>query len=98
MKPGYLFISNGTKGTKEQEESLSPYQTGSFDTASIYAANYLGFKIYRGINRINAENIKGLDYEMYFYNQHIYRNVFDIYYNFIAFKNLRRFLQSHPDV
>ena len=98
MKPGYLFISNETKGTIENEMSLAPYHTGSFDAASIYAANHLGFKIYRGINRIKADKIVGVDYEMHFYNQHIYRSVFDFYNNLIAYRNLKKFLHTHTDI
>ena len=98
MKPGYLFISNGRKESVEQELSLTPYHTNSFDTASIGAADEMGWTLYRGINRTNAEMLSCIDYPVHFYNQHIYRNVFDIRNNLIAYRNLKRFLQDHPDI
>lgn len=98
MKKGYLFISNGRVVPREQELSLEPVKTGSFEAPCMYAANELGYKLYMGINREYADQLKSVDYDITFYNQHIYRNIFNLRDIRIGYKNLCRFLEEHPDV
>lgn len=98
MKKGYLFISNGRVIPRDQEQSLEPIKTSSFEAPCMYAANKLGFKLYMGVNREYAEKLKGIDYDITFYNQHIYRNIFNLKDIWIGYKNLCRFLETHPDV
>lgn len=98
MKKGYLFIANDRKKGREEEASLSPIKTGSFEKTSIAAADSLGFKLYQGVNRLYPEKIKSLDYDIEFYNQHIYRNIFNIKDIYAGYRNLCRFLDSHPDI
>ena len=98
MKKGYLFISNDSKGTREQELSIEPIKTGSFEAPCIYAANKLGYKLYKGVNRINADKIKCVDYDISYYYQHIYRSIWNVKDIWIGYKNLCGFLDSHPDV
>lgn len=95
---GYLYIANGRVVPKEQELSLEPIKTGSFEAPSIYAANKLGMKLYMGINRVYAESLKGVDYNITFYNQHIYRSIFGIKDIAIGYKNLCKFLKTHPNI
>lgn len=98
MSKGYLFIANDRKRGREEEASLSPIKTGSFEKTSIVAADSLGFKLYKGVNRLYPEKIKSLDYDIEFYNQHIYRNIFNIKEIYDGFRNLCRFLDKHPDI
>lgn len=77
MKKGYLFIANGRIVPREQELSLAPVRTGSFEASAMYAAEQLGFKLYMGINHNYADQLKCIDYDITFYNQHIYRNIWD---------------------
>lgn len=95
---GYLFIANGRVVPREQELSLEPVKTSSFEAPCMYAANKLGLKLYMGINRDYAAKLKGVDYDITFYNQHIYRNIFSLKDIWIGYKNLCRFLQSHSDI
>ena len=97
-KKGFLFIANGRVVPREQELSLEPVKTGSFEAPCMYAANELGYKLYMGINRDYADQLKGVDYDIAFYNQHIYRNIFNLKDIWIGYKNLCRFLEEHPDV
>lgn len=98
MRKGYLFIANGRVVPREQELSLDPVKTGSFEAPCMYAANELGFKLYMGINRDYADQLKGINYDITFYNQHIYRSIFNIKDISIGYKNLCRFLEEHPDI
>lgn len=98
MKKGYLFIANGRVVPKEQLMSMEPVRTGSFNWAYMYAADKMGWKLYQGINRTFADKLKCLDFDITYYDQHIFRNIFDIRSNWTAYKNLCRFLKAHPDI
>lgn len=98
MKKGLLYIANGRVVPKEQELSLEPVKTGSFEAPCMYAANELGVKLYMGINRYYADQLKSVDYDITFYNQHIYRNIFNLKDLWVGYKNLCYFLDEHPDV
>lgn len=95
---GYLFIANGRYVSLEQEKSLEPVRTSSFAEASLYAADHFGYRLYMGINRVYADRLKSEKYDIVYYNQHIYRKVFDIKNNWIAYRNLCYFLKSHPEI
>lgn len=98
MMKGYLYIANGSIVPREKELSLEPVKTSSFEAACMYAANELGLKLYMGINRDYADQLKGVDYDITFYNQHIYRSIFAIKDVYIGYKNLYKFLETHPEV
>ena len=98
MSKGYLYIANGRVVTKDQEDSLEPFRTTSFEAPCMWAADQLGMKLYMGINRTYASELKCMDYDITFYNQHIYRNIFDIKTIRIGYENLCRFLEGHPDI
>jgi glycosyltransferase involved in cell wall biosynthesis len=98
MKKGFLYIANGRVIPRGEELSLEPIQTSTFEAACMYAANELGYKLYEGVNRDYAEQLKGVDYDITFYNQHIYRNIFDIKTIKIGYQNLCAFLEAHPDI
>ena len=98
MRKGYLFIANGRVVPEEQLMSMEPVKTGSFNWAYMYAADKMGWKLYQGINRTFADKLKCLDFDITYYDQHIFRNIFDVRSNWKAFKNLCRFLKEHPDI
>lgn len=95
---GYLFISNSTKPTLKMEESLEPIAINSFGLAAFHAAKTLGFKLYCGVNLIYPEKVKCTNYDITFYNQHIYRNIFAFRDNYKGYKNCCDFLKTHPDI
>lgn len=98
MKKGYLFIANGREEPLEKYQSKEPVRTGSFEGTSMYAANQMGWKLYMGINKQYAEQLKGVDYDVTFYDQYIYRNIFDVKRNWIAYRRLCKMLEAHPDI
>lgn len=98
MQKGYLFIYNSRELTQEQLDSKEPFKTGSFEAPSIYAANEKGWKLYQGINRTYPNEVRALDYDITFYNQNVFRNIFDWNANKVAYNNLCAFLKEHPDI
>jgi len=98
MSKGYLFISNSTKPTDEQYKSLESVGPDSFSTAALWAANKMGWGLHMGINRKCPDLIKSKTYDIKFYNQHIYRNIFAFKDNWKAYKNLCHYLNSHPEI
>ncbi len=97
MSKGYLFISNSTKPTPEQA-SITTHKVNTFALAPIEAAHKLGFKIYEGLNCSVPEKVIDQDFDITFYDQHTYRSIFAIKDNWVAYKNLMRFLKAHPDI
>ena len=51
-----------------------------------------------GINRTYASELRCADYDVTYYNQHIYRNIFDIKTIKIGYNHLCRLLEAHPDI
>lgn len=98
MKKGYLFISNSSKPTKQQSDSLEPVTIGTFGLAPINAANIMGYKLYCGVNRAYPEKLTCTNFKVEFYDQHSYRSIFAIKDNWVAFRNLNKFLKEHPDI
>ncbi len=98
MQKGYLFIYNSQELTMEQLDSVEPFKTGSFEAPSIHAANMMGWKLYQGINRTYPKMVKSLDYVITFYNQNVFRNIFDWKANMVAYKNLCTFLRENPNI
>lgn len=91
-KVKYLFIANSSIPSKEKYLSKDDYKISSFEKSSIEVALECGFDVYMGINRKYAVVLKS-DYPVKFYNANIYRSIFDIKNNIIAFLNLYRFLK-----
>lgn len=98
MKRGYLFISNSTKPHSEIYESLESIGPNSFSRAAIWAANEMGWELHMGINRKYPEKIKSKDYDIKFYNQHTFRNIFALRDNWKGYKNLCNYLKRNPHI
>lgn len=95
---GFLFIANSTKPTLEKSNSLTPYTIGTFGYAPVKAADEMGYKIFFGLNRNTAEQVECTNFDIQFYNAHIYRDVFAFKDNWIAYKNLVKLLKEHPEI
>jgi glycosyltransferase involved in cell wall biosynthesis len=92
MERKYLFISNSTKPSKAEQTSRDKIKLTNVNIPSVEAAIDMGYKVYMGVNRINAEELK-CDYEVSFYNSSTYRSLIDIKSNWIAFMNLMELLK-----
>lgn len=98
MGIGYLFISNSTKPTPEVLESTESIRPNSFSKAAIRAANEMGWELHMGINRNHPEKVSSKDYNIKFYDQHTYRNIFAVRDNWKAYRNLCRYLKDNPQI
>lgn len=98
MQKGYLFISNSTKPTKEQYESIEPVTINTFAYAAMNAAMTLGYDLFYGLDRNHPEIIKCTNFNVTFYDEHIYRSIFAIKDNYIAYKHLCALLKEHPEI
>lgn len=75
----YLFLSNSNKPSSEKHNSLENVNLGNVRIPSIEAAISLGYEIYVGVNRINADKLKpSSNHDVKFYNQNIFRSIFDV--------------------
>lgn len=94
---GYLFISNGVKpGLIIDKKTYVDIE--SFSYSAIDAVHRMGYKIYRGYNVSNPELLHCNQYDITYYDQHIYRNIFAFRDNYKAYKNLCGFLRKHSDI
>lgn len=95
---GYLFISNGSKPTPEQYASLEQITIGSFSFVAMSAAQELGYRLYYGLNKAHADKVSCTNFDVTFYDQHIYRSIFAFKDNYKAYRNCCIFLEDHPDI
>lgn len=98
-RKGYLFISNSTKPTCEQSNNRCPERLSNVERWPVEYALSRDMEVYVGINRKCADDIKSADgYDIKFFDQHTYRNIFALYDNYIAFKNILSLLINHPEI
>ena len=84
----YLFVSNGTKPTKEQRESREAIKVGNVRKPCIDTAYEMGFEVWVGVNRDKPEELKmDTSYPVHLYDSHTYRSLFALKDNIIAYKN-----------
>lgn len=98
MSRGYLFIANSTKPSQEVYESIEPIGPSSFSRASIWAADKCGWKLHMGINRKYPDKIRSNGYDISFYDQNSYRNIFEFKEIWKAYRNLVRYLKDNPEI
>lgn len=85
----YLFISNTSKPSKKEYESLQSITLNNYSIPCVEAAFKLGCKVYMGISRRYAEHVKCTNYPaVQFYNAQIYRNPLNVCQVYNAYKSL----------
>lgn len=97
QKKGYLFIANGSKPKRKLSEPTI-VDINNFSHSSIDAANRLGYKLYLGTNVDHPELMSCRQYDLTYYDQHVYRNIFAFQDNYNAYKKCCRLLDEHPDI
>ncbi|WP_342542137.1 glycosyltransferase family 4 protein [Paenisporosarcina sp. FSL H8-0542] len=88
----YLFISNSTKPTIDQQNSREKVKLSNVNLPSVEAAMNMDYEVFMGVNRTNAEDLE-CDYDIKFYNSSTYRSLIDFKSNYKALKNLMELLK-----
>ena len=95
MMKKYLFISNSTKPTFDEEVSRERIKLSNVSLLPIEVAESYGYQIYMGINRVNPEELECENKkDINFYNSSTYRSLLDIKSNITAFSNLLKLLKK----
>lgn len=89
----YLFISNSSKPTIDELMSRNKVNLDSISIPCIEAVIPMEYEVYMGINLFHAEDLT-CDYNIKFYYSSIYRSLFDLRSNYIAYKNLMKILKK----
>ena len=90
---GYVFISNGTKPTKEKYESREPLKPSNVSRPCMEAALAHGYEVYYGVNRKNPEEL-ACDMPVKPFESHTYRSITAFGDNKIAYQNLCRVIDE----
>lgn len=90
----YVFISNSTKPTKSEYDSLENIKLSNVSRPCLKAAKQLGYEVIFGINRKFPKNLKCEEMDLHFYDSFTYRNLFSIKDNYKAYRNLCEVLKQ----
>lgn len=90
----YVFISNSTKPSAKEYESLEPIKLVNVNRPCLEAAVRMGYDVILGVNRKHPNKLNCKELNISFYNSHTYRNIFAVKDNYIAYKNLCNLLKQ----
>lgn len=91
--PGYVFISNSTKPTEEQNRSRKPAKLENVNRPCLCAALDMNYDVYFGINRNNPEDLE-CELPVHLYDSHTYRSITAFSDNKIAYQNLAKVVKN----
>lgn len=91
---GYVFISNGTKPNPESINNVDKVKIDNVRKPCIEAALELGYDVYLGINRLNANKLE-CDYPIHLFESHTYRSITALSDNLVAYKNLSKVVKEN---
>lgn len=86
--PGYVFLGNSTKPTKEKQNSREKIKLDNVGRPCLQTALDMGYDVYLGVNRANPEELECDELPIHMYDSHTYRSITSFKDNQIAFKNL----------
>ena len=85
---GYVFIGNSAKPTEKELNNREIVKFGNVSRPCLEIALDMGYDVYCGINRNNAEELEA-DIPVKLYDSHTYRSIMAFKDNYVAYKNLR---------
>ena len=91
---GYVFIGNSTKPTLEVANSRNRISPTNVSAPCIEAALALGYDVFLGVNRNNAEELE-CTYPIKLYDAHSYRSLLAVKDNRIAYHNLVKLIKKN---
>ena len=71
---GYVFLSNSTKPTEEQQNSREKVYLTNVSRPCIQVAMKMGYDVYFGTNRANTESLQ-CELPVKMYDSHSYRSI-----------------------
>ena len=92
--PGYVFISNGTKPTKEKYESRDVIKPGNVSRPCLQAALDMGYDVVLGVQRDKTDEL-ACDMPIKLYDAHTYRSITAWKDNKIAYDNLNNIIREN---
>lgn len=90
---GYVFIGNSAKPSEKELNSREMIKFGNVSRPCLEIALEMGYDVYCGINRNNAEELRA-DIPVKLYDSHTYRSITAFRDNFIAYSNLKKLIKS----
>lgn len=90
---GYVFLSNSSKPTKEEQNSRSKVMLTNVSRPCLETALHMGCDVYFGTNRANPENLE-CELPVHLYDSHTYRSITAFKDNWTAYKNLKNVVQK----
>lgn len=94
MSKGYVFLSNSTKPTEEQNNSRKPISLTNVSRPCLKAALEMGYEVFFGENRANPEALE-VELPVHVYDSHTYRSITAFSDNRIAVQNLSDILENN---
>lgn len=91
---GYIFLSNSTKPTEEQQNSREEVKLTNVSRPCIQTAIRMGYDVYFGTNRANPESLK-CEFPIKMYDSHSYRSITNFNDNKIAYNNLKKIVTNN---
>lgn len=91
---GYVFLSNSTKPTEEQQNSREKVKLTNVSRPCIQAAMKMGYDVYFGTNRANPESLQ-CELPVKMYDSHSYRSITNFKDNKIAYNNLKKIVTNN---
>lgn len=92
---GYVFLSNSTKPTEEQQNSREEVKLTNVSRPCLQSAFEMGYDVFLGINRANPESLK-CELPVKMYDSHSYRSITNFKDNKIAYDNLKKIVTNNP--
>lgn len=93
---GYLFLSNSSKPTNEEQYSREPVTLTNVSRPCLQVALDMGYDVWFGTNRDNPNDLE-CELPVKMYDSHTYRSLFNLKDNYIAYKNLM-YVLKHNDI
>lgn len=94
MSKGYVFLSNSTKPTDEQNNSRKHITLTNVSRPCLKAALDMGYEVFLGENRNDPEGLE-IELPVHVYDSHTYRSITAFRDNRVAYKNLSKVLNEN---
>lgn len=91
---GYVFLSNSTKPTKEEQNSREPIELTNVSRPCLEIALDKGYDVFFGTNRANPESLE-CELPVRLYDSHTYRSITNIKDNKVAYNNLENIVRNN---